>query len=432
MSERSAVPGSASGWTCIVCGAGRTIDDPQPWRCPNATADDRHHVLHPDLDGWATAPEPGWTKAGSNPFLANDRRMAWAAAAAARGVDADERRRLVERLDEQLLAHGGPAFVPTPLGRSDELSEALGFSRDGGIWVKDETGNVGGSHKARHLHSILLHLLATQATDGVLAIASCGNAAIAAATLARAAQRRLDVYVPTWMDGHTGVALEALGARITRCERRATYPSGDPAMFRFREAVDAGAVPFTVQGPENALCLDGGRTLGWEVLDQLAVAGDPPFDRVFAQVGGGAFASSLGAAICPPGGTTRLHAVQARGCAPLDRAWRRMSEQGVPVDELGEHWDELMTPWDRPRSAADGILDDETYDWLDVIRPMAASGGRPVVATEAQIRDAHRAAGRAGLAASPTGTAGLAGVLALRDEISPDERVLVVATGVVR
>ena len=30
-------------------------------------------------------------------------------------------------------------------------SDALGFGVDGGVWVKDETGQVAGSHKARHL-----------------------------------------------------------------------------------------------------------------------------------------------------------------------------------------------------------------------------------------------------------------------------------------
>ena len=59
------------------------------------------------------------------------------------------------------------------------------------VWVKDETGNVGGSHKGRHLAGALLHLRAAEAlglagaSRRPLAIASCGNAAIAAATLAQ-------------------------------------------------------------------------------------------------------------------------------------------------------------------------------------------------------------------------------------------------------
>ena len=47
--------------------------------------------------------------------------------------------------------------------------------------------------------------------------------------------------------------------------------------------------------------------------------------------------------------------------------------------------------------------------------------------------EAHRlAVETTGAAVSPTGTAGLAGLLALRDEIDPDERVAVVFSGVAR
>ena len=65
--------------------------------------------------------------------------------------------------------------------------------------------------------------------------------------------------------GRGRVASTELARAITTCERRADDPPGDPTVLRFREAVDAGALPFTVQGPENALCLDGGRTIGWEM-----------------------------------------------------------------------------------------------------------------------------------------------------------------------
>ena len=106
--------------------------------------------------------------------------------------------------------------------------------------------------------------------------------------------------------------LESLGATIHPCARRADDPPGDPAVLRFREAVAAGAVPFSVQGPENALCLDGGRTIGWELADAGAA-----LDRVVVQVGGGAFAACTGWGL---GAGVRLDAVQTEGCAPLARA----------------------------------------------------------------------------------------------------------------
>ena len=87
------------------------------------------------------------------------------------------------------------------------------------------------------------------------------------------------------MSDAVGAELGRLGAHINVCERRPDDPPGDPAMLRFREAVAKGAIPFTVQGPENALCLDGGRTLGWEIADALHEGGANW--RAFVQVGEG-------------------------------------------------------------------------------------------------------------------------------------------------
>ncbi len=300
------------------------------------------------------------------------------------------------------------------------------------MWVKDETGQVAGSHKARHLAGILLHLLAAEQVGAAprkprppLAIASCGNAALAAATLAKAASWPIEVFVPPWADASVLARLADLGAMVVVCPRRADDPPGDPCMREFRVAVDAGVVPFTVQGPENALCLDVGRSIGWEMFESLGHA----LDRVFVQVGGGALATCVGQAAADAGIHPRLHAVQAEGCAPLARAWSRAKELGVAM--APRKWDACMWPWeDEPRSAADGILDDETYDWVGVVQGMAASGGRPVAATEAQIVQAHDlASSLTGIPVSVTGSAGLAGLLAMRAEVSDDERVAVLFTG---
>jgi threonine dehydratase len=201
-------------------------------------------------------------------------------------------------------------------------------------------------------------------------------------------------------------------------------------MLRFREAVAAGAVPFTVQGPENALALDGGRTLGWEIGEQLAEQHLGDLDRIFVQVGGGAFAACVG----ETRPARRFHAVQAEGCAPLARAWHRALEAGTDgcADLAAPIWGELMTPWADPHSLADGILDDETYDWLGVFDAIGAGGDAPIVAAEADIVAAHELARSVGFDVSPTGSAGLAGLLAIVDAVPPTERVAVVMSGVAR
>jgi len=97
---------------------------------------------------------------------------------------------LVTRLDKAVSEVAGKGFEMTPLSREPALAAATSLPTDL-LWVKDETQNVGGSHKARHLFGVLLHMAVEDQTEGDLAIASCGNAAVAAAVVAQAAGRPL-------------------------------------------------------------------------------------------------------------------------------------------------------------------------------------------------------------------------------------------------
>jgi len=419
-----------------VCGASVDIAQPFSWRCPNALGSDRHHA--PQL---LQSISPLRSGGDTNPFMAFRPYLAVDAFMGAHGLTDGARVAMIGELDAAIAAVDGRGFTTTPFERADALSAALGFGADGGVWVKDETGNVGGSHKARHLFTILLHLRAAEqvgiagwasaADRPPLAIASCGNAAIAASTLAAAVQWPIRVFVPTAADPVVRALLHQLGAHVVECPRLATDAPGDPCVHRFREAVAAGAVPFSVQGTENAWCLDGGRTIGWEMARHLEEALEgPPLDRLFVQVGGGAFAASVAAGFRMSGISPALHAVQTEACAPLARAWHRSAEFDGPR-RAGEHWGQCMWPWEHVgESVADGILDDETYDWLPVLGAMADSHGSPVVVTEAHLLEANEIGCRlTGINASFTGTAGLAGLLALRGSVQPDERVAVIFSG---
>lgn len=435
---------TVSGWRCRVCAASVDISTPLSWRCP-AAGDDRHHVLALIDDG-AVAP----MVRDPNPFVAFRERLAWDAFAAAHGMTAAARTAMVREADALVAQVAGTGFVVTPFARADALSDALGFTAAGGVWVKDETRNVAGSHKARHLFSILLHLLTAErlglapwaavAQRPPLAIASCGNAALAAATLAASVAWPIRVFVPVAANAVVVAELHRLGATVVECPRLSTDPPGDPCVHRFREAVAAGAVPFSVQGPENAWCLDGGRTIGWEMAEQAAdqmadqmAEQAPAFDRVFVQVGGGAFAACVAAGLAASSSAPRLHPVQTESCAPLQRAWQGLRAAGGDAAgaDPARHWAELMWPWEHVgASAADGILDDETYDWLPVLEAMRAGGGSPVVVGEADVLQANEIGCRAtAIDASPTGTAGLAGLLAIRSEVGKRERVAVVFSG---
>lgn len=423
-----------TGLVCAVCGTRVAIGTPLSWVCPQSTPTDKHHVLHFESDVVPFRPTEDL-----NPFLAYREYLAVDAFGHAIGLSDADRIDVISSLDHAIAAVAGTGFKKTPLLRNDSISDALGFTAEGGVWIKDETHNVGGSHKARHLFTEMVHLLMAERAGVVpwksahgrppLAISSCGNAAIAASTIARAVDWPIAVHVPTFAEESVLVMLKSLQADVRVCPRQNSDPAGDPCVYRFREAVSQGAIPFGVQGTENAWCLDGGRTIGWEILQEMGHRGD----RVFIQVGGGAFAASVGSAMRTIGVHPKLHAVQTEGCAPLARAWEKALATGG-AHHAGARWNECMWPWEsEPHSAADGILDDETYDWIGVLDAMVETGGSPVVASEEDVIAAFQMAHRlTSINVSPTGSAGLAGLLAVREQIKSDERVVVVFSGVAR
>jgi threonine synthase len=194
-------------------------------------------------------------------------------------------------------------------------------------------------------------------------------------------------------------------------------------------------------------------------------------DRLFVQVGGGALASAcieafrdaiaVGAALPMP----RIHAVQTRGAFPLRRAWERVVGRIAPrlgldpkqsdaalakaiharvgeaavreeLDYAAKHRAEFMWAWETtPASIAHGILDDETYDWLAIVRGMIDSGGYPLVVSEEDLIRANEVGRSAtGIDVDETGSSGLAGLIALQrtGELGPKEAIGVIFSGVRR
>jgi threonine synthase len=445
----------ASTLSCAGCGASPGERDPYPFRCPNHAEGDVDHVLTRVLATdrvrfpEAEADDPC-------PFVGYRGLLHSYHRARAGGVSDGDFVALVRRLDAAVTRVDGHGFTVTPFGRSDVVSRALGFVEPGGVWVKDETGNVAGSHKARHLMGVALHLevaemlgLVPSDRHPTLAVASCGNAALAAAVVAAAAGRRLRVFVPVDADAHVVNRLGELDADIVACARNPGEP-GDPTYLRLLAELDEGAVGFTCQGNLNGLAIEGGETLGYELVSQLASDGRG-LDHVVVQVGGGALASSCvqafteARALGKLGRIPRVHTVQTAGAHPLERAFRQVHKDLAGETDAGAtdravraaagRRSAYMWPWEaEPRSVAEGILDDETYDWLAVVRGMLATHGEPVVVGEERLVWAHELGREAGFPVSATGSAGLAGLAQLVESgtVRRAERVGVLFTGVER
>jgi threonine dehydratase len=447
---RPAVPASPIRLVCAGCGHVLPLDEPILLRCPMARdGDDVDHVLARAIDpSGLRFPADG----DQNPFVRYRSLLYGYHVARAAGRGDDEIAATIAALDRNVAEVDGAGFRVTPFARSASLSRRLGFVSPGGVWVKDETGNVSGSHKARHLFGTLLELQLAggSAPRAPLAIASCGNAALAAAVVARAAGRQLHVFIPTDAPAAVVARLEDLRARIEICERDAGT-TGDPTYRRLLEAVEEGAVAFTCQGNLNGLAIEGGMTLGWEIATALAES-HRRLDHLVVQVGGGALASSLMAALAEArelgviARMPRVHTVQTAAAHPLQRAHALLAAELGPqptpadVDEAlaraARHRSAYMWPWEStPHSVASGILDDETYDWLAVAGGMLRTGGIPLVVDEDTLRAANRMARRATkIDVDHTGSAGLAGAIELvrRGVIGPDESLALVFTGVRR
>jgi hypothetical protein len=89
-----------------------------------------------------------------------------------------------------------------------------------------------------------------------------------------------------------------------------------------------------------------------------------------------------------------LRCVQPTGNGPLNRAFQQMASTGADASTAAKSRPDFMTPWSDPHSLATGILDDETYDWVEV-RTLAHAhkqhtakntNARTLVHTRTQIR----------------------------------------------
>jgi threonine synthase len=409
----------------------------------------------------------------------------------ARHTDIDYLERMAQ-LDGKLNAIDGTSFTETPLTIETELADALNMDPMQKLFVKDETHNVAGSHKARHLFGVLLNL-SNECLAKPFAIASCGNAALAAAVVSKATGAKLEVYIPTDAEESVVERLKALGATLHICERR-EGELGDPCYLRSLDAVKNGAIPFTCQGPDNGLTIEGGSTLAYEIFDKWH-ENNQSCHHMFVQVGGGALASSSAQALAdtmryePLPVLPRFHTVQTRGAFPLARAYDRIvklidarlrdepfpefkpftddmsveeraaahdaaaiTQRLVMADCIRSAWDStavqsviryaaankhsFMWPWESaPHSVAHGILDDETYDWYAIICTMLRTGGIPLVADEEHLKAAHAMAhAHTAIRPSATGSAGLAGLMLMNEAhaIAEYENVSLYFTGIER
>jgi len=437
--------------SCPNCHIELRAGDGIHFACPNAF-DNRHHYLEPSASPVLTDPSQlnPYMRFRKNFFSYHaDRDQLWSSD--------------LKNLDAYFMQRFGKPMRITPLVDATELAAEL--NHDAPLWIKDETGQPGGSHKIRHLLGTALYLKSNPkpAQKQHLAIYSCGNAARSAAILAEATGMPLCVYLPESVRPSIVEQLHEYGAQTQICARTPGI-EGDPSYLAFHHALKKGAIPFSCSGPDNWSNLEGGKTLIWECQEQW---GEKPPEAIYIQVGGGALAASALLALedskmkSRKNSQPRVCVVQTQSCFPLariylgllkkltDKIGLKMSLSGLNpsqilnyLDFYFEEYSKLASivsgqfekdqvqsvlceslnqpiwqePWTSggkaPASLAYGILDDVTYDWYPIIRGLFASGGWPVVVNEDELSVANKKARTlTDIPVDATGTSGLAGLL---------------------
>ena len=481
--------------TCPVCRKMFQLQDGY-FACPHSR-EGEEHILHKIIDGKphiASRIKDSWdnpaanrptrsfevfrTAMGSNDLLGDEAYLS-----------------LLGGIDRQMKAFEGKIFQVLPLVESRRLAEALG--RKGHISIKDETSNITGSHKGRHLMGTLFYLealrkLRKEKRKRILTIYSCGNAALAAAAVARAGQYELHAFVPDDVEKTVMDMLAERGAIVEIISRDSTG-KGDPCYLAFQRAIlEKGWIPFSCSGNDNWSNIEGGETLGWEMILQLKDV----LSSLIIQVGGGALARAvsqawnefhqLGVVAYLP----KVYACQPEGGFPFVRAYylvlkKIASQNGLRFDlyydvnadpktelkkitafstkqqsqiedlidfvkanfhndavqntltYLLKHRHEFMWAWDGdpPRSLARGILDDITYDWYYLLLDILRTGGKAEILLEKNIEKAYQLSRDfTDISVSHSGVSGLAGLIQLEETgfINRSENVGLFFTGIDR
>jgi threonine synthase len=170
----------------------------------------------------------------------------------------------------------------------------------------------------------------------------------------------------------------------------------------------------------NPVLVEGKKTAGLEIAEQSCELGNVP-DWVAVSVGDG----------CTIAGIWKgLKQMQELGV--IERLPRLLAVQATevaPLEYAMEH--DMLPPPGAGKTIADSIDVQVPRNWRKAIRAIRDANGVLVTASDEEILNAMRAAGRHGVFAEPAAAASLAAVISAVDSkiIGPNERVLVMITG---
>ena len=266
------------------------------------------------------------------------------------------------------------------------------------LWLKCESLQTGGAFKLRGATNRLLQLSDDERRRGVVAFSS-GNHARGVAIAARRLGIPATIVMPSDAPAVKIEGTRSEGAEIVFYDRRSESREAIAA----RLAAERGAT--VVPSFDDARIVAGQGTVGLEILDQLAEAGEPAPARIIVPVGGGGLASGITLA-CPD---SEIIGVEPEGWDDMRRSLELGEIVPVPADAPPTLCDALQTP--RVSPITFGILQ--------------SRGVRVLAIGEDEVAAAVRFAwAEHGLVVEPGGAAGLAALLSGKAEAEGSVAVL--------
>jgi len=263
--------------------------------------------------------------------------------------------------------------------------------RSAKLWLKCECLQTGGAFKLRGATNRLMQLDEEERRRGVVAFSS-GNHARGVAIAARRLGISAMIVMPSDAPAVKVEGTRSEGAEIVFYDRK----SEDRAAIAAKLAAERGAT--VVPSFDNKRIVAGQGTVGLEILDQLAEAGEPAPARIVVPTGGGGLASGIALAC----GQAEIVCVEPEGWDDMRRSLDLGRIVPVPKDAPPTLCDALQTP----------IVSPITFGILK------RRGARALAVSEQQVVEAVRFAwAEHQLIVEPGGAVALAALLAGRIDV---------------
>jgi len=304
----------------------------------------------------------------------------------------------VEKVHTQIEGLGN-----TPLEKADKFGAVVGLSN---LYIKREDLNLTGCFKDRE--SAVVISAAIEMGHKVIYVVSSGNAALSTAKFAKEFGIDCTCYVPEKTSPEKKDLIVKYGAKLETIE--GFYEDV------YRKVVDMNPAGWNVTSGQNPYRIEGGKTMAYEIFEQL---GKVPDVIVIPSGNGGCLGATwkgfvelkkLGKIDKLP----QMVCVQIKGASPIKTAF----EQKKPFVVLGEIED----------SIAEGIVAQESYNSPQAVEALLESGGYVVEVEDKEVIEALKTIIETeGIIPEPTAAATFAGLYKIK--IKPNDLVVAVNTG---